>query len=281
MDMFENITPQQLEVFRRENREKDYALIDVRQPDEYDEAHIPGAVLMPLDELENNLSSLPENRDILFYCRSGARSQAACVITWDSDVQYKGLYNMSGGMLAWKGHALTGMPEIGTFDERSSISDLMMRSMDLEKAAQRFYEYLLERHRHQQLKNSVEELAKAEIVHARTIYGYWKKTVDSPEPFETLYDSLKGEVLEGGEPLAQAISRIDSGKNSCMDMMEMALNIEIKAYDLYRIMADKSDNDLAQKAFLTIAQMEKKHIQSVSEIIPLCMTIYSGSSEAS
>lgn len=59
--------------------EKGYLLIDVHQPDEYTQAHIPGSKLIPLMELESRLVDFPLNIDIVFYCRSGARCKAATV----------------------------------------------------------------------------------------------------------------------------------------------------------------------------------------------------------
>ncbi|MBM7585406.1 rhodanese-related sulfurtransferase/Fe2+ or Zn2+ uptake regulation protein [Bacillus pakistanensis] len=44
-------------------------LIDVRPKEEYEEAHIPGAVSMPIEELKEKLSSLPTDNDVVAYCR--------------------------------------------------------------------------------------------------------------------------------------------------------------------------------------------------------------------
>lgn len=44
-------------------------LLDVRPPEEYEEAHIPGAVSMPIEELREKLSTLPANCDVVAYCR--------------------------------------------------------------------------------------------------------------------------------------------------------------------------------------------------------------------
>lgn len=44
-------------------------LLDVRPKEEYEKAHIPGAVSIPIEELKEKLSSLPTNRDIVAYCR--------------------------------------------------------------------------------------------------------------------------------------------------------------------------------------------------------------------
>jgi len=44
-------------------------LLDVRPKEEYEEAHIPGAVSMPIEELEEKISSLPANYEVVAYCR--------------------------------------------------------------------------------------------------------------------------------------------------------------------------------------------------------------------
>ena len=49
-------------------------ILDVREPYKWDELHIPGAKLVPLDELKDRLSELPSNKEIVVVCRSGNRS---------------------------------------------------------------------------------------------------------------------------------------------------------------------------------------------------------------
>lgn len=44
-------------------------LLDVRPKEEYENAHIPGAVSIPMEELKEKLDSLPANRDVVAYCR--------------------------------------------------------------------------------------------------------------------------------------------------------------------------------------------------------------------
>jgi rhodanese-related sulfurtransferase len=73
-------------------------LIDVRPPDEYRRAHIDGARLIPLVELQHCLGELPEYRDIILVCRSGSESRYAAKKL--SRLGYRAK-NMRGGMLAW------------------------------------------------------------------------------------------------------------------------------------------------------------------------------------
>lgn len=268
---FENVSPDQLQRYQQKKKEGDYQLVDVRQPDEYEAGHIPGSRLIPLDELEENVSALPTSQDIVFYCRSGARSQAAAIIALDDNPSLQKVYNLVGGFMAWDGYALKDNPRIEVFETDASLASLMYRSMDLEKAAQRFYKALHVQNADKAYADTLKQLSKAEEAHARAIYTFWKQSVDSADPFEDVYQSLAGEIMEGGEPLMAAMERVQTTSDrSCVDLMELALNIEIQAYDLYRTMADREPDTDAGDAFLSIAQMEKRHMQLLAKAIGQC-----------
>lgn len=53
-----------------------YIIVDVRTKEEYSEGHVSGAINIPYDEIDENVN-LDKNKDILVYCRSGARSSIA------------------------------------------------------------------------------------------------------------------------------------------------------------------------------------------------------------
>jgi len=68
-------------------------LLDVRNRDEYEENHITGSILIPVDELEERLSELPDkNTTIIVYCAAGRRSAAAVDILVSNG--YTNIYNM-------------------------------------------------------------------------------------------------------------------------------------------------------------------------------------------
>ena len=75
---FKDISAEALRSYIQQHKEKDYILVDVRQPDEYSQSHIPGAKLIPLMDMESALPALPAAADIIFYCRSGKRSRCLC-----------------------------------------------------------------------------------------------------------------------------------------------------------------------------------------------------------
>ena len=52
-------------------------LIDVRDPGEYDTAHMPGVKNIPVEELEDQVAGLPSDKPLVFVCATGARSSEA------------------------------------------------------------------------------------------------------------------------------------------------------------------------------------------------------------
>ena len=76
--------------------------VDVRRQDEYDAGHIPGAVLIPNEDIDAKPpAELPDlNQVILIYCRSGNRSKQAAQKLFD--MGYTNIYEF-GGINTWTG----------------------------------------------------------------------------------------------------------------------------------------------------------------------------------
>lgn len=75
-------------------------IVDVRQPDEFAQGHIAGAVLMPLGDLEATYSKLPKTAKLVVYCRSGHRSAQAVQILQSHG--FKDIASLDGGFIAWQ-----------------------------------------------------------------------------------------------------------------------------------------------------------------------------------
>src|SRR3990172_2575611 len=70
-----------------EKRDQGAFMLDVREPSEWEEFHMPGAPLIPLAELPDRLSEIPTDREIVVVCRSGNRSQTGRDILLDAGVK--------------------------------------------------------------------------------------------------------------------------------------------------------------------------------------------------
>lgn len=85
----------------------DLCLIDVRELEEWNELHIPGAVHIPKDKITSCIQSKAPNKDqtIYLHCKSGVRSLYAAHIL--ITLGYQEVYSVDGGIMEW---ALSGYP---------------------------------------------------------------------------------------------------------------------------------------------------------------------------
>jgi rhodanese-related sulfurtransferase/rubrerythrin len=267
----EELLPDEFRRYMAARDERQYTLVDVRQPAEYAAVHIPGAVLMPLMELEARLFDLPHDRELVFYCRTGARSQVAAMLATEAELSDKRVYNLVGGILAWKGRKISDFPRIQVFQEGEVAGDALLTAMDLEKGAYRYYRQILETHGQEAFAPAIHKLSQAEEGHARMIYAFWKRTRTDPPAFENLFQELRGEIIESGEPLQEVLSRLAAATTDrCLNIIELSLEIEYRAYDLYRNMAERETDTERRKTFLAIAQAEKKHMRILSRTLAEC-----------
>jgi rhodanese-related sulfurtransferase len=78
--------------------EADALVIDVRRPSEWSAGHIPGASNIEMNDLTSSTDSVPRDRAVIFYCRSGNRSAMAAAAFraagWNA-------YHLEGGLSGW------------------------------------------------------------------------------------------------------------------------------------------------------------------------------------
>jgi len=74
-------------------------VVDVREPWEYQQGHIPGAILMPLGQLSSRLNELDLEKPVAVICATGNRSQSASALLGQKG--FKTVYNVVGGTMQW------------------------------------------------------------------------------------------------------------------------------------------------------------------------------------
>ena len=91
------VTVKELQQMMEEN--KDFQLIDVREPEEYEFSNI-GGELIPMGQLLANVDTISREKPGLMLCRSGSRSGNA-VAALQHRFGFTNLFNVEGGILAW------------------------------------------------------------------------------------------------------------------------------------------------------------------------------------
>ena len=88
-------------------RSRKAVLVDVREPNEYAAARIPGALLFPLSSFDPQALPSPEGCDIVFHCAGGKRSATAVARCLEQGIAHTS--HMAGGIQAWH---VAGLPVI-------------------------------------------------------------------------------------------------------------------------------------------------------------------------
>jgi rhodanese-related sulfurtransferase len=73
-------------------------VIDVREPHEYEEGHVPGAILIPLGEVPDRVAEVPADRTVYVVCAVGGRSMRAAE---HLAAQGRDVVNVAGGTKGW------------------------------------------------------------------------------------------------------------------------------------------------------------------------------------
>jgi SulP family sulfate permease len=97
-DEVPSVTPRQL--WQALQKENPPLVVDVREPREFNQRHIPGAISMPLFKLLSDPSQLPRDEALIFVCQSGRRSKRATYLLRNQG--YENAKFIEGGLLAWE-----------------------------------------------------------------------------------------------------------------------------------------------------------------------------------
>jgi len=254
--------------FMVENEEGAYTLLDVRQPKEYEQAHIPGAKFIPLPLLHDKVSELDKEKPVIVYCAIGGRSRVAAQLL--SGLGFKEVYNLKGGIKAWQGIKAAGPQELNldliTGDE--SPADMVMIAYAMEKASQTFYIKIKENSDDQKLIELLSVLIDVEEKHKKMLQELFLKIESKEKDFKAFEEEILGKkTMEGGFDMEEYMKQNASFLDSVQNLIELAMTLETQSFDLYLRFSEKSKNKETKDVLLKIAEEEKAHLKSLGNLL--------------
>jgi len=244
-----------------------FTLLDVRQPNEYESGHIPGAKLIPLPDLTDRLAEIDPQKPALVYCAIGGRSRVAAQML--SGKGFRAVYNLSGGFKAWQGRAAFGAEEKGLelFSGNESPVKTLITAYSLETGLRDFYESMLPKVNNAGARKLFQKLAEIESRHQERVFNeYLKITAEilSRNEFEK---QIVTKAVEGGLTTAEYTRLFPMDPESLTDITELAMSIEAQALDLYTRAAEKSKNNLSREILMQMAAEEQAHLKQLGQLI--------------
>lgn len=256
-------TVDQVRAYLEQHGPDEYTLLDVRQPEEYAEGHLPGSVLIPVGELNQRLDELDPSKPAIVYCRAGVRGANGTGVLLNAG--FKEAWNLSGGILAWEGRVATGAPEAGTwwFQDARDPADYISLAWILEEGSKIFYGRMAEQYAGRDAGTLFQSLAADEAHHKqslRSLYGAMTgKEGDPLSPEEAaVYDKM-----EGGLSLTKVLEWAD-GKPP-VDVLEFAVAMEVNSNDLYLKVGQRVQDEKSKSVLFRLAKEEKLHLDRLTE----------------
>ncbi len=250
-----------------EHQEGTYTLLDVRQPWEYEEDHIPGAKLVPLGDLKEGTQSLDPERPILVYCAVGGRSRVAAQLL--SGRGFQEVYNLSGGIKSYRGATATGPQELNLemIREDESPEGILKLAFGMERALQTFYEICRDRSEDKELSDLFGKLGHIEELHKKAIFDRYSGLAAVAPDLAAFEADMAPEIMEGGFRLKEFLDANEPRLKDVSQVLELAMMLETQALDLYLRLADKSQEEETQRILFAIADEEKVHLKALGRLM--------------
>lgn len=252
--------PEELKEYMAANQEGTYTLLDVRQPHEYEEAHLPGARLIPLPRLADSLDQIDSRKPTIVYCAVGGRSAMAAQMLMHQG--FADIYHLQGGIDAWEDPTATGPVEFHLEFVRGgeTTAEIVRMAYRMEAGLKRFHEEVLARTQEEKLAGLVRSLVRAEEKHMETVLRLAaSENVSQGELVEIKAES-GGDIMEGGGSVSRFLAANERYLHSVSGFMELAMMVETQALDLYLRMAGQCENEGTRKVLLAISEEEKGHL---------------------
>ncbi len=248
-------------------REGDITVVDVRQPQEYRSGHLPGAVFIPLPELPDRTDEVDRTKPVLTYCRTGNRSSAAAALLLTEG--FSPVFSLEGGITAWNGGVATGDYRQGMalLKGRKTAGELISLAWAFEEGSRLFYEKAAELTSDRESGDLFRQLAEAEARHKSTILLAYRTMVRSEFNEDFIRRERLAGIMEGGVRVEEAIAFLKGRDRTFRDIIEVSMQVEVNALDLYIRMRREIRNEGAGEVFSSLIDEEKRHLSGLGGLL--------------
>jgi len=263
---YDTMSATHLRKFMDDHHPEEFQLVDVRQPGEYEQGHLPGAYLIPVDSLEDSLEKLDPAKPVITYCAAGPRSRAAAGVL--ANHGFEAVYFLSGGMNGWEGNRAEGSPEpdLEWFRKARTPEEHVALAWYLEDGTRTFYSRLADLVRDLGDSGLFMQLAAAEERHKTSLKAVYEGLTGIPAPADFPHSVLSKvpdrNFMEGGFEVDGVLAWAQD--KSAAAILEVALAIETNAYDRYLLLRRELTDEHARRVFEVLSDEEKRHLDKLT-----------------
>lgn len=180
---------------------------------------------------------------------------------------FKKVYNLSGGLKAWKNETAFGDEYAGLemFTGNESVEKTLIVAYSLEQGLREFYLSMAEKIDNADAKKSFTLLADVEIKHQNSIFKLYQQISDVQIERAEFEKKIVVTASEGGLTTDQYISLFGPSPQSTKEVAAIAISIEAQALDLYQRAAEHSTSE-TKEFLLKIANEEQAHLNMLAKL---------------
>ncbi len=247
--------------------QEDLILLDVRQESEYVAAHLPGATLLPLGDLDQTYDQIDKEKIVIVYCAVGGRSRVAAQML--SGKGFTRLYNLNGGINSWENEIAVGSQDAGLelYESVNSVEEAIIIGFGVEQGLREFYLKAAKSVTEGQARDLFLLLGEIEIKHQNKLLEIYTSITGVKATYDDFALKVVQPAMEGGISTDQYIELYNPDFNSEFDILSMAMSIEAQALDLYTRAANLAEDTTVRNALFQIASEEKIHLSKLAEYI--------------
>jgi rhodanese-related sulfurtransferase/rubrerythrin len=263
----ESLDPDEARSFMEGRREGDYTLLDVRQPSEYEEAHLPGATLIPIAQLADRLDEIDPEKPVIVYCAIGGRSRAGAQLL--AGKGFGEVYNLKGGIKTWEGQKSLIPVDLGdlALTGGETVPEILMLIYGMESGLETFYQQAAVMVSDFEVKNLLEKLAGIETKHKARLQDLFSRMVPGQEAESRFQKAASLVLMEGGFQMTSFLNQNQKIMETPSGVLDLAMMLEVHGLDLYLRYAREAPSEESKAVLFQIAEEEKAHLRSLGEML--------------
>jgi sulfur-carrier protein adenylyltransferase/sulfurtransferase len=197
----------------------------------------------------------------------GGRSRVAAQFL--SGQGFKEVYNLKGGIKAWKGVKAVGPVELNLDLIRGDETpgEMIVLAYGMEEALRRFYLYFGQQRAEGQTKDLFRTLAGAEEKHQALLREVYLRLLPSPGQDDPLAAMATTRILEGGFKFDEFVRENEPRLTTETEILEISLMLETQALDLYLRFAAREGEEATKKILYRLGDEEKAHLAALGRLL--------------